>query len=105
MSEDISRASCQLFLLSRRLGRGGLTIGGFNRKNFFLGRAQIYPRQGINFSSGGGDCSCVRMIVRCQEISQPQKTKRDKRDRRDSEIGMEKGEVDFYLCIIYILFI
>jgi hypothetical protein len=38
---------------------GGLTIGGFNRKNFFLGRAQIFPRQGINFFIGRG-----RLFVR-----------------------------------------
>jgi hypothetical protein len=26
---------------------------GINRKNFFLGRAQIFPRQGTIFFSGG----------------------------------------------------
>ena len=58
MSEDMSSVSCQLFLLSRRL-EGGLTIGDFNRKIFFLGRAQIFPRQGINFFIGRG-----RLFVR-----------------------------------------
>ena len=51
-------------------GGGEGTFATINRKNIFLGRAQIFPRQGTNFLSNEGNFPLVGMFAECCEISQ-----------------------------------